>query len=173
MAPLLWLLLYEYPLVNIICSILTFRPLPYTPSHQRHWAISASSVLQVLEQTPLRLSYVCTANPAITWTGLNWTELTWTELTRTPDIIDKTSYEVKREDDDNIIDSIEELVDGLPDNSPRFVVLSYPITEADGRMKSPLVMIYWIPPTCNNEGRMLYAGAVELVRDKAGVSKYV
>ncbi|KAG7193874.1 uncharacterized protein KQ657_005072 [Scheffersomyces spartinae] len=88
-------------------------------------------------------------------------------------IIDKTSYEVKREDDDNIIDSIEELVDGLPDNSPRFVVLSYPITEADGRMKSPLVMIYWIPPTCNNEGRMLYAGAVELVRDKAGVSKLI
>lgn len=80
---------------------------------------------------------------------------------------------MRREDEDTIIESIDELVEELPDNSPRFVVLSYPIKESDGRLKTPLVMIYWIPPTCNSEGRMLYAGAVELVRDKAGVSKYV
>lgn len=43
----------------------------------------------------------------------------------------------------------------------------------DGRVKSPLVMIYWRPPTAAQESKMLYAGATELMRDKAGVSQYV
>lgn len=85
------------------------------------------------------------------------------------DAIEKNTYEVKR--DDEIIDSTEELAEELPDNSPRFVVLSYPMKLQDGRVKSPLVMVYWRPPTCSNDAKMLYAGAVELFREKAGVSK--
>lgn len=61
----------------------------------------------------------------------------------------------------------------LPDNSPRYVVLSYPLTLKDGRKSSPLVMLYWLPPTSQQSLRMLYAAAVELFREKAGVSKYV
>lgn len=87
------------------------------------------------------------------------------------DTIDKKTYEVKAEDE--IIESIEELIEELPDTTPRFVVLSYPFKLNDGRMKYPLVMLYWIPPTSGQESRMLYAGAVEQFRDKAGVSKYV
>lgn len=87
------------------------------------------------------------------------------------DTIDKKSHEIKQEDE--IIDSIEELVEELPDTSPRYIILSYPFKLDDGRLKSPLVMLYWIPPTSGQESRMLYVGAVEQFRDKAGVSKYV
>lgn len=73
--------------------------------------------------------------------------------------------------DAEIIDNTEELAEELPDNSPRFVVLSYPIKLEDGRVKSPLVMVYWRPPTCSNDAKMLYAGAVEIFREKAGVSR--
>ncbi|KGQ84061.1 hypothetical protein MEO_04490 [Candida albicans P94015] len=85
--------------------------------------------------------------------------------------IDKKSHEIKQEDE--IIDSIEELVEELPDTSPRYVILSYPFKLDDGRLKTPLVMLYWIPPTSGQESRMLYAGAVEQFRDKAGVSKLI
>ncbi|KAK6460135.1 hypothetical protein DFJ63DRAFT_321367 [Scheffersomyces coipomensis] len=87
--------------------------------------------------------------------------------------IDKESYEIKREDEDQIIDSLESLIEELPDNTPRYIVLSYPMKAEDGRLKSPLVLLYWIPPTSGQESRMLYAGAVEQFREKAGVSKLI
>ena len=34
-------------------------------------------------------------------------------------------------------------------------------------------MIYYLPVTCNNEVRMLYAGAKELMRNTAEVSKII
>ncbi|KAG7665625.1 uncharacterized protein J8A68_000831 [[Candida] subhashii] len=87
--------------------------------------------------------------------------------------IDKESYEVKREDEDQIITTIEDLIEELPDTQPRYVVLSYPFKLSDGRLKTPLVLLYWIPPTSGQESRMLYAGALEQFRDKAGVSKLI
>ncbi|KAG5419719.1 hypothetical protein I9W82_001599 [Candida metapsilosis] len=87
-------------------------------------------------------------------------------------LIYKETNEIKQEVDDTI-DSIEGLVEELPDNSPRYILLSYPIKTKDGRLQSPLVMLYWIPPTSNQANRMLYAGAVEQFRDKAGVSKLI
>lgn len=61
----------------------------------------------------------------------------------------------------------------MPDNNPRYIILSYPFKTSDGRLKTPLVLLYWIPPTSGGESRMLYAGALEQFREKAGVSKYV
>ncbi|EGW30346.1 uncharacterized protein SPAPADRAFT_63201 [Spathaspora passalidarum NRRL Y-27907] len=87
-------------------------------------------------------------------------------------VIDKESYEVKR-DDTEIIDSVEDLIEELPDNTPRYIVLSYPFKLDDGRLKTPLVLLYWIPPTSGQESRMLYAGALEQFRDKAGVSRLI
>ena len=37
----------------------------------------------------------------------------------------------------------------------------------------PYVMIYYLPVTCNNEVRMLYAGAKELMRNTAEVGKII
>lgn len=88
--------------------------------------------------------------------------------------INKTDYaiQIAETDDDYPFSSAEEIVENLPDNTPRYIVLSYPITK-DGRKSSVLAMIYYRPATSTQESRMLYAGAVELVRGKAGVSKFI
>ena len=43
------------------------------------------------------------------------------------DQIDKKSLEISQAGDE-VYKSMEELADDLPDNSPRFVLLSYPLT---------------------------------------------
>lgn len=66
-----------------------------------------------------------------------------------------------------------DLSDELPDNSPRFVLLSYPLTLASGRLSVPYVMINYLPPTCTNEMRMLYASAKELMRNQSEVGRII
>ncbi|GME93790.1 unnamed protein product [[Candida] boidinii] len=89
-----------------------------------------------------------------------------------------SSYEIKLQEcdttnDKGVITDKDDLIEELPDNSPRFVVLTYPFKTSDGLLKSPLVLVYWRPSTSSMEKRMLYAGAVELMRDKAAVSKVI
>jgi len=38
-------------------------------------------------------------------------------------------------------------------------------------MSCPYVLLYYLPVTCNNEMRMLYAGAKELMRNTSEVGK--
>lgn len=45
-----------------------------------------------------------------------------------PDMIDKTTKEIKQDDEKTVYKSLEEIGDDLPDHSPRFVLLSYPMT---------------------------------------------
>lgn len=66
---------------------------------------------------------------------------------------------------------MEDLIDELPDSTPRYILLSYPLTLEDGRKSSPLVLIYYRPESSPSDSNMLYAGAVELIRSHAGVSK--
>jgi len=40
-------------------------------------------------------------------------------------------------------------------------------------MSVPYVLLYYLPVTCNNELRMLYAGAKELMRNTAEVGKVI
>ncbi|KAG5366217.1 Protein AIM7 [Yarrowia sp. B02] len=89
--------------------------------------------------------------------------------------INKNDYSIQiaDTDDDYPFSSAEEIVENLPDNTPRYIVLSHPIDKPDGRKSSVLAMIYYRPATSTQEARMLYAGAVELVRGKAGVSKFI
>ncbi|MCJ1437131.1 hypothetical protein MMC27_006516 [Xylographa pallens] len=68
---------------------------------------------------------------------------------------------------------MQELADELPGHSPRYVLLSYPLTLASGRLSVPYVMIYYLPVTCNAELRMLYAGAKELMRNTAEVGRVI
>lgn len=44
------------------------------------------------------------------------------------DMIDKTTKEIKQDDDKTVYKSLDEISDDLPDHSPRFVLLSYPMT---------------------------------------------
>ncbi|KAK1998954.1 GMF family protein [Colletotrichum falcatum] len=87
--------------------------------------------------------------------------------------IDKNTHEIRQDDDKIVYKSLEEISDDLPDHSPRFVLLSYPLTLPSGRLSVPYVLIYYLPITCNNEIRMLYAGAKELMRNTSEVGRVI
>ncbi|QPG76833.1 hypothetical protein FOA43_004227 [Brettanomyces nanus] len=88
-------------------------------------------------------------------------------------MIDAKSYEVKYEEPDEVIDSLDALAEELPDNTPRFILLNYPYKSSDGRLVSPLVMLYYRPSTARQESKMLYAGCLELFKDKVSPNKFL
>ncbi|TLS30700.1 hypothetical protein PpBr36_02985 [Pyricularia pennisetigena] len=88
-------------------------------------------------------------------------------------MIDKSTHEIRQDEDKTVYKSLDELSDDLPDHSPRFVLLSYPLTLPSGRMSVPYVMLYYLPITCNSELRMLYAGAKELMRNTSEVGRII
>jgi len=47
------------------------------------------------------------------------------------------------------------------------------VRKASGRLSVPYVMINYLPPTCSNEMRMLYAGAKELLRNQSEVGRII
>lgn len=69
--------------------------------------------------------------------------------------------------------TMDELADELPDNTPRYILLSYPLTMPSGRLSVPYVMINYLPPTCSSEMRMLYAGAKELFRNTSEAGRVI
>lgn len=90
----------------------------------------------------------------------------------------KPSYEIiVDEDEQEELDEIEdlnELAEILPDNSPRFVLTAYPTTTKDGFKQTPLVLVYWKPMTVvSQEWKMLYAGALEMIREECGTFKLI
>ncbi|RMD45105.1 hypothetical protein DV735_g113, partial [Chaetothyriales sp. CBS 134920] len=86
--------------------------------------------------------------------------------------IDIKSQEI-RLSSDKTYDSLIDISDDLPDSSPRFVLLSYPLTLSSGRLSVPYVMLYYLPVNCNPNMRMSYAGAVEVLRQQAEVQRVI
>ncbi|MCJ1312249.1 hypothetical protein MMC25_005923 [Agyrium rufum] len=84
--------------------------------------------------------------------------------------INKSTLEIAQADDE-VYKDMQELADELPTHTPRFILLSYPLTLPSGRLSVPYVMIFYMPVTSNAELRMLYAGARELMRNTAEVGK--
>ncbi|ESK89846.1 glial maturation factor [Moniliophthora roreri MCA 2997] len=72
---------------------------------------------------------------------------------------------------DNI--SIEELAEELPENSPRYVVLSHELKHSDGRTSFPLVLINWAPTTSETSLLTLHASAFLDFQTTADVSKVI
>ncbi|KAJ7120491.1 hypothetical protein C8R43DRAFT_1136876 [Mycena crocata] len=72
---------------------------------------------------------------------------------------------------DNI--SIEELAEELPENSPRYVMLSYQLDHADGRRSFPLVLINWAPTSSEIGMLTLHASALLDFQSTADVSKVI
>ncbi|PYH83807.1 glia maturation factor beta [Aspergillus uvarum CBS 121591] len=87
-------------------------------------------------------------------------------------IIDNKSQEIRPEDGE-VYTKMEDLADELPETSPRFILLSYPLTLSSGRLTVPYVMLYYLPENCNPSLRMMYAGAVELMRSTAEVNRVI
>jgi len=69
--------------------------------------------------------------------------------------------------------SLEELVEELPENSPRYVVLSYELVHSDGRKSFPLVLINWIPSSSEISLKTLHASALIDFQTTADVSRVV
>ncbi|KAF9532862.1 hypothetical protein CPB83DRAFT_846496, partial [Crepidotus variabilis] len=69
--------------------------------------------------------------------------------------------------------SIEELAEELPENSPRYVVLSYELEHKDGRKSYPLVLINWAPSSSETGMLTLHASALITFQNTADVSKVV
>ena len=107
-------------------------------------------------------------------------------------MIDKHTLEIKQDEEKTVYKNLEEIGDDLPDHSPRFVLLSYPLTlvsthfdmgsgvrltdlkpQPSGRISVPYILLYYLPVTCNAESRMLYAGAKELMRNTAEEGKVI
>jgi hypothetical protein len=51
--------------------------------------------------------------------------------------IDKNTHEIRQDDDGTVYKTLDEVAEDLPDHSPRFVLLSYPLTLV-GILSSPL-----------------------------------
>ncbi|PPJ60682.1 hypothetical protein CBER1_03463 [Cercospora berteroae] len=88
------------------------------------------------------------------------------------DHINKSNMEICPEDT-QIYTNMQELADELPDNTPRYILLSYPLTLSSGRLSVPYVLINYLPPTCSAENRMLYAGAKELIRSTSEAGRLI
>ncbi|GAW01300.1 WD-40 repeat-containing protein [Lentinula edodes] len=72
---------------------------------------------------------------------------------------------------DNI--SIEELAEELPENSPRYVILSHALVHSDGRTSFPLVLINWAPTSSEIGLLTLHASALLDFQTTADVSKVI
>lgn len=44
------------------------------------------------------------------------------------DLIDKNTHEIRQDDDKTVYTALDEIADDLPDSTPRFIFLSYPLT---------------------------------------------
>lgn len=88
------------------------------------------------------------------------------------DQISKSNLEISPASS-TVYTKMEDLADDLPDNSPRFVLLSYPLQMESGRLSVPYVMLSYLPPTSSAELRMLYAGAKELMRNTAEAGRLI
>ncbi|KAG0317352.1 hypothetical protein BGZ97_005514 [Linnemannia gamsii] len=76
---------------------------------------------------------------------------------------------VEDEDEDNL--SVEDLAELLPENTPRYIVLSYELKHDDGRKSYPLVFLYYSPKGVKPELNMLYASAKTYFQNKVGLGK--
>ncbi|PWN95797.1 glia maturation factor beta [Tilletiopsis washingtonensis] len=84
--------------------------------------------------------------------------------------IDKKTLRMEIEEEFEGI-ALDELQEELPENSPRFVVMSYELEHRDGRKSYPLVIIYWAPPTSSMELATLYASAMSHFSTASDIAK--
>ncbi|WWC85693.1 uncharacterized protein L201_000559 [Kwoniella dendrophila CBS 6074] len=67
--------------------------------------------------------------------------------------------------------SIEEIAEELPENHPRYVLLSHELKHKDGRISYPLILINWAPSGAPIELMTLHASALNYFQQVAEVAK--
>lgn len=69
------------------------------------------------------------------------------------------------------------LVDSQPCSCNLFLAIQPVSTDrsaqSSGRLTVPYVLLYYLPENCNPSSRMMYAGAVELMRNTAEVNRVI
>lgn len=85
--------------------------------------------------------------------------------------IDRSTLCITQDAEADVLTSLETIAEAVPDHQPRFILLSYPYETDDGRFTAPYLLLHYLPPTCNSEMRMLYAGAKEVIRREAEANR--
>ncbi|WVF66336.1 hypothetical protein IAT40_001076 [Kwoniella sp. CBS 6097] len=67
--------------------------------------------------------------------------------------------------------SIEEIAEELPENAPRYILISHELKHRDGRISWPLILINWAPSGSPMELMTLHASALSYFQQKAEVAK--
>ncbi|KAF9307503.1 hypothetical protein BG003_000685 [Podila horticola] len=81
---------------------------------------------------------------------------------------DKLLIELDAEEDTI---ELEELAEELPENIPRYIILSYELKHDDGRVSFPLVFLFYCPVGANTQLRMLYASAKTFFQNMTQIGK--
>lgn len=53
------------------------------------------------------------------------------------DYIDKNTSEIKQDEDGTVYTNLEDIVEDLPDTTPRYILLSYPFTHVRNQPPNP------------------------------------
>ncbi|OAF66830.1 GMF-gamma [Intoshia linei] len=56
---------------------------------------------------------------------------------------------------------IEEIMENLNENEPRFIVHSFELVHNDGRKSYPIILIYYSPVCCNTNLIMVYTSCIQ------------
>ncbi|KAE8538236.1 hypothetical protein D1P53_005575 [Cryptococcus gattii VGV] len=67
--------------------------------------------------------------------------------------------------------SIEEIAEELPENAPRYVLLSHELKHKDGRISYPLLLINWAPTTSPIELMTLHASSLSYFQQVSETAK--
>ncbi|PWN54095.1 glia maturation factor beta [Violaceomyces palustris] len=86
--------------------------------------------------------------------------------------IDKKSLSLQVEEEFDSI-PLDELSEELPENSPRFLLVTYELVMKDGRLTFPMFIIYWSPQTSSMDQSTLYASSLSNFSVKVDVSKVI
>lgn len=67
--------------------------------------------------------------------------------------INKDKLVIEMDSEEDAIE-LEELAEELPENIPRYIILSYELKHDDGRVSFPLVFLFYCPVGANTQLRM-------------------
>ncbi|KAG0290080.1 hypothetical protein BGZ98_003593 [Dissophora globulifera] len=84
--------------------------------------------------------------------------------------IDRTKLLIEEDEESDSL-TIEDLAELLPENTPRYVVLSYELKHNDGRLSYPLVFLYYSPNGAKPDLSMLYASAKTFFENTVKIGK--
>ena len=68
-----------------------------------------------------------------------------------------------------LLEKTEDVVEELPDNNPRFALVSFEMQHKDGRVSYPLVGLYYCPSSAPTNQKMMYASTCSSLFQKAQV----